>query len=112
MKTRRLGLQLLFICLLAFGAVAGTLVADNEPQLGLDLQGGFSVVLEAKGKTSDSNVEEAKNIIARRVDSLGVGEPDITRQGKTVIVQLPGVKDRKKAQEVVGQTAKLEFRPV
>jgi preprotein translocase subunit SecD len=112
MKTRRLGLQLLFAVLLALASVVGTLVADNEPQLGLDLQGGFSVVLQAKGNPSDSNVEEAKDIIARRVDSLGVGEPDITRQGKTVIVQLPGVKDRKKAQEVVGQTAKLEFRPV
>jgi preprotein translocase subunit SecD len=112
MKTRRLGLQLLFIVLLAFGSVAATLVADNEPQLGLDLQGGFSVVLEARGNPPEQSVEEAKDIIARRVDSLGVGEPDITRQGKTVIVQLPGVKDRKKAQEVVGQTAKLEFRPV
>jgi len=112
MKTRRLGLQLLFIVLLAFGSVVATLVADNEPQLGLDLQGGFSVVLEARGNPPDQSVEEAKDIIARRVDSLGVGEPDITRQGKTVIVQLPGVKDRKKAQEVVGQTAKLEFRPV
>ncbi|HEY4375978.1 MAG TPA: SecD/SecF family protein translocase subunit, partial [Acidimicrobiales bacterium] len=43
---------------------------------------------------------------------LGVAEPDITRQGRTVVVQLPGVKDRTKAEKLVGTTAKLEFRPV
>ena len=93
-----------------------TLASGNTPQLGLDLQGGFSVVLQAKnvnGKApSDENVEKAKEIIRQRVDGLGVAEPEITRQGDTVIVELPGVKNRTKAQSLVGCTAKLEFRPV
>lgn len=107
---------LLLIVFLSLGAVVLSVVVGNTPQLGLDLQGGFSVVLQAKpvnGKVpSDESVEKAKDIIAQRVDGLGVAEPDITRQGKTVIVQLPGVKNRKKAQSLVGCTAKLEFRPV
>ena len=84
--------------------------------LGLDLQGGFSVVLQAKevnGRMpSEEAVEKAKDIIRQRVDGLGVAEPDITRQGRTVVVQLPGVKNRAQAESVVGCTAKLEFRPL
>jgi preprotein translocase subunit SecD len=41
-----------------------------------------------------------------------VAEPDITRQGDTVLVQLPGVQDQDRALELVGQTAELRFRPV
>ena len=85
-------------------------------KLGLDLQGGFSVVLQAREVNgelpSEESVEKAKDIIRQRVDGLGVAEPEIVRQGRTVIVQLPGVTDRAKAEQVVGCTAKLEFRPV
>jgi preprotein translocase subunit SecD len=43
---------------------------------------------------------------------LGVAEPGITRQGDNIVVQLPGVKNRDRALELVGQTAELRFRPV
>ena len=43
---------------------------------------------------------------------MGVGEPEITRQGNAIVVSLPGVKDQNKALETVGQTAELRFRPV
>ncbi|MGI9624624.1 MAG: protein translocase subunit SecD, partial [Acidimicrobiales bacterium] len=56
----------------------------------------------------DTSVE----IIRNRVDGLGVAEPDITRQGDRIVVQLPGVEDQRRALEVVGQTAELRFRPV
>ena len=116
MKRSRLLLSIVLIVLVALGGVAWTIATSTKPQLGLDLQGGFSVVLQAKnidGKAPPSdNVEKAKDIISQRVDGLGVAEPDITRQGRTVIVQLPGVKNRKKAESLVGCTARLEFRPV
>ena len=51
-------------------------------------------------------------IIRDRVDALGVAEPEITRQGDAIVVQLPGVKNRDRALELVGQTAELRFRPV
>jgi len=113
---RSIATPLLLIVVASLGSVIATIAADNKPQLGLDLQGGFSVVLQAKkvdGKLPpDESVEKAKDIIRQRVDGLGVAEPDITRQGKRVIIQLPGVKDRARAEKLVGCTAKLELRPV
>ncbi|MGH9164975.1 MAG: protein translocase subunit SecD, partial [Acidimicrobiales bacterium] len=82
------------------------------PQLGLDLQGGASVVLRPKGKVSGGVLNQSIEIIRNRVDALGVAEPDISRQGTNIIVQLPGVKDQKRALSIVGQTAELRFRPV
>ena len=116
MNNRNLWLSMWAMLVLSFGGATLALVTGNSPVLGLDLQGGFSVVLQAKevdGRLpSEESVEKAKDIIRQRVDGLGVAEPDITRQGRTVIVQLPGVKNRAQAESVVGCTAKLEFRPL
>lgn len=113
---RRLLVPLILISVLAALSVIIPPVTGSKPMLGLDLQGGFSVVLQAKpvkGELpSEEGVERAKEIIRQRVDGLGVAEPDITRQGRTVVVQLPGVTDRAKAESVIGCTARLEFRPV
>ncbi|MGI8686265.1 MAG: preprotein translocase subunit SecD, partial [Acidimicrobiales bacterium] len=98
--------------LIALAAVVGTLVAGNSPQLGLDLQGGASVVLRPQKEVSSGSLDQAIEIIRNRVDGLGVAEPDISRQGSNIIVQLPGVKDQERALEIVGQTAELRFRPV
>ncbi|HYI60854.1 MAG TPA: protein translocase subunit SecD [Acidimicrobiales bacterium] len=111
MRNRGLGALAL---VLGLAALSLTVVAANRstPQLGLDLQGGFSVVLTAKGDPADDTIDQAMEIIRQRIDGLGVAEPEVTRQGDNVVVELPGVKDRARAQEVVGTTAKLEFRPV
>jgi len=86
----------------------------TTPQLGLDLQGGISVVLAPKQgvKVESGTLGQAVNIIRNRVDSLGVAEPEISRQGNNIIIDLPGVKDRDKALRIVGQTAELRFRGV
>lgn len=116
MTRRSLLTPLIFMVILSIVAVGASVASNTKPTLGLDLQGGFSVVLQAKevnGRLpSEESVEKAKDIIRQRVDGLGVAEPDITRQGRTVIVQLPGVKNREKAEDLVGCTARLEFRPV
>ena len=110
---RRNGLfSLIFIVLLAGAAFGGTLAAGNEPLLGLDLQGGVSVVLEPTEESDSDAISQAIEIIRQRVDGLGVAEPEISRQGDAIVVQLPGVKDRDRALELVGQTAELRFRPV
>ena len=98
---------------LIVGAFVATLLSDNRPILGLDLQGGISVVLAPVGKVrSEASLNKAVDIIRNRVDALGVAEPEISRQGHTVIIDLPGVKDRDKARRLVGKTAELRFRPV
>ena len=103
---------LIVIVVVAIGALAATFAAGNEPELGLDLQGGASVVLQPPPGTESGTVDQAIEIIRNRVDALGVAEPDITRQGNAVVVELPGVKDQERAVEVVGATAELRFRPV
>ena len=110
---RRNGLSsLIFIVVLAVAGLAGTAVSGNEPLLGLDLQGGVSVVLQPTEDTNDESLGQAIEIIRQRVDGIGVAEPEIARQGDAIVVQLPGVKDRERALELVGQTAELRFRPV
>jgi preprotein translocase subunit SecD len=103
---------LIVILLLAGGGLAATVASGTTPHLGLDLQGGASVVLQPKEKVKAGALDQAIEIIRSRVDALGVSEPDISRQGNSIIVQLPGVKNQKRALEIVGQTAQLLFRPV
>ena len=110
---RRNGLlSLIIIVVLAVAGLAWTFAADNDPLLGLDLQGGVSVVLEPTEDADDDAMDQAVEIIRQRVDGLGVAEPEITRQGDAIVIQLPGIDDREQALELVGQTAELRFRPV
>jgi len=93
-------------------AVTGAILAGWGPLLGLDLRGGVAVVLEPTEPADADTLDQAIEIIRNRVDAIGVAEPDITRQGQNIVVQLPGVDDSQRALELVGQTAELRFRPV
>ncbi|HSK24451.1 MAG TPA: protein translocase subunit SecD [Egicoccus sp.] len=99
--------------------LAGTYLGlGNRPNLGLDLQGGISAVYTAELEGDepeggiDDILDQTVEVIRARVDSLGVAEPDISRAGNDIIVQLPGVSDDERADEIIGTTAQLEFRPV
>ena len=111
---RRLVIRLIFSLLVVAVPLAAVVATGTNPQLGLDLQGGISVVLAPKqgAKVEEGTLAQAVNIIRNRIDSLGVAEPDINRQGNNIIIDLPGVKDRDKALNIVGQTAELRFRGV
>src|ERR1700693_736123 len=109
---RRLRTYLVASIVIVIGAVAATVLSGNAPVLGLDLQGGISVTYAPVGKFKSSSLDETLNIINNRVNTFGVAEPDISRQGNDIIVELPGVKDRAKALRLVGRTAQLRFRPV
>ena len=107
--------QLVYVIGIVVVAVAGavyTVVSGNEPLLGLDLQGGASVVLEPSREAEPEELEVAVEIIRNRVDGLGVAEPEISTQGGNILVQLPGVNEQQRALDLVGQTAELRFRPV
>ncbi len=103
---------LVFIVLVAGFSLGAVLVSDTSPQLGLDLQGGVSVVLQPTKDATDDALSQTIEIIRSRVDALGVAEPEIARQGSSIVVQLPGVKNQQRALELVGDTAELRFRPV
>ena len=104
--------SLVAIVLVAAAALLYTLVAGNKPLLGLDLQGGVSVVLKPVQEVDNETIDQAITIIRQRIDAIGVAEPEITRQGNNILIQIPGVKDKERALELVGQTAELQFRPV
>jgi preprotein translocase subunit SecD len=109
----------LVVVLLVVVAAASVLLAGVRPILGLDLQGGISAVYQPvlpEGteipEDFEQIIDEAIEIIRSRVDSLGVAEPDISRSGTDIIVQLPGATDAERLRELIGRTAQLRFRPV
>jgi preprotein translocase subunit SecD len=97
---------------LAFGSLATVLGLGYGPVLGLDLQGGASVTLQAVGEIRPGALDVAERVVRDRVDSLGVAEPEIVRQDDAIVVNLPGVTDQDRALALIGRTAELRFRPV
>ena len=90
------------------------IVKENYPDLSYSEQGSY-ILCElpetAFKKVETTSVEQAIEVIRNRIDQLGVTEPTIHRQGENeIIIQLPGVKDPKKALEIIGKTAQLEFK--
>ena len=102
----------LLTVLISFSAFFAVLFLNYKPVLGLDLQGGVSVVYAPAHPVSQATLDETISIISNRVNGLGVAEPNISSQGHNIVVQLPGVKNPQEALKVVGQTATLNFRPV
>ena len=88
-------------------------------KLGLDLQGGMHVVLQADltpfktQKDKEDAISRVLEIVRNRIDQFGVSEPSVNRQGNDrVVVQLPGVKDPKQALAIIQTGGKLEFKLV
>ncbi|MBC7595101.1 MAG: protein translocase subunit SecD [Kineosporiaceae bacterium] len=84
-----------------------------QPKLGLDLQGGTRITLEAKdasGNPAATKLAEARDIIDARVNGTGITEAEVTTQGgNQVIIEIPGKQEQGIADKV-GRTAQLRFR--
>ncbi len=111
MRRRLLG-SLIAILVVAFGGLLITVAVDNTPALGLDLQGGISVTQQPVGEYDPAALDLAVERIRERVDSLGVAEPEIIRQGDAIVVNLPGVKNQQEAIGLVQVTGQVYLRPV
>jgi SecD/SecF fusion protein len=110
-RRRNLAILLLVGVLLA-GAVAA--IFAQSTKLGLDLKGGVELVYEArpaaKEKVTSDAINRAIEIMRKRVDSLGVAEPEIQQSGEQQItVALPDVSNAKEAADQVGTTAQMFF---
>lgn len=123
----RLWVRLLFVLILLVAAIqivfAPIRIVRGTPEyqgftvrvnLGLDLQGGSYLVLEAQDtqtlRATPETVDAAMRVIENRIDQLGVVEPTVQRQGsRRIIVELPGIQDPERAIELIGKTALLEF---
>ncbi|MDD5019017.1 MAG: protein translocase subunit SecD [Candidatus Omnitrophica bacterium] len=114
--------SLLYRGLLIAGVIlAAVLLAfplNKRINLGLDLQGGMYLILRVdtsllSEKAKEDAVERALEIIRNRIDEFGVREPVVQIQGADqIVIQLPGMTDRKRALELIGRTALLEFKLV
>jgi preprotein translocase subunit SecD len=104
---------------IVMGIVALIMVFSNTwtPKLGLDLSGGTSITLTAtnttgSGSINSDSLEQARTIIEQRVNSLGVGEAEVTTSGgNQVVVSVPNVQGNELV-DMVGTTAQLGFRRV
>ncbi len=107
------------------GALAGILVVlyalmfftgdSSTPKLGLDLEGGTQVTLQAQTTDnkppSSAALDQARQIIERRVNGLGVAEAEVVTQSPDrIVISVPGANGD--AAKSVGQTAQLRLRPV
>lgn len=83
-------------------------------RLGLDLQGGSHLVYQADLSGVDDPGDAmlgVVDILQKRIDAFGVTEPTIQRQGADrILIQLPGVEDIDQAKQLIGATARLDFR--
>ncbi len=83
---------------------------------GLDLQGGMHLALEvddSKGVIADKSkaIDNALKVVRNRIDEFGVSEPVVQKAGNDrIIVELPGIDDPRRAQDVVQKSAFLEFQ--
>jgi preprotein translocase subunit SecD len=86
--------------------------------LGLDLEGGLRVTLEAESTgdepVTEDQVETARNIIERRVAGIGVSEPQVRTEtggdgSRRIVVEVPGVSDEDQVRRLVGSTGQLQF---
>lgn len=83
---------------------------------GLDLQGGMHLALEvdeSKGRVADKSeaLDRALKVVRTRIDQFGVSEPVVQKSGNDrIIVELPGIDDPERAQEVVQKSAFLQFQ--
>ncbi len=120
---------IIFIILLTI--FAGSIVWPNEPgflskntkmHLGLDLQGGVQITYKAdlsniEKDSQDEAINSLVEVINRRVNALGVTEPNIqsttfTDGNRGIIVELPGISNVNQALKVIGKTAELDFREI
>jgi len=97
-------------------ALGGVVLDRDGFRLGLDLQGGTHLVLQAdmSGVPENERAEKlqgVQNIIERRVNATGVSEPIVQTSGNDrVIVELAGIRDIEEAKNLIGKTARLDFR--
>lgn len=118
-RTRPLVTLLVFVAVI--GLLYGVMAFSNswQPRLGLDLRGGTTITLTARnldpaqgGAVDGNSLEQARTIIQNRVDSIGVGESEVSVSGTNqIVVSVPNMQ-RQELIDLVGQTAVLSFRMV
>ncbi len=124
MKTKNVLVFLLILAIVGAGiyiAFNGLKVGEftidpvsDSMKLGLDIKGGAYVILEAdtgaQGDELKGIMEQTKEVLTRRINAMGLTEPNIVLEGENRIrIELPGVQNTQEAIEAIGRTAQLQF---
>ncbi len=103
------------------------IVSPGSPEVRKEIEKEYPILAPSEGqgfvryvlidkeaqRIKDASTDQVLEIIRNRIDQFGVAEPTIHRQGENeIVVQLPGIKDPKRAVDVIGKTALLEFKIV
>ena len=116
MKSKSRRLFVFFATVIALFAIVIAFYSDIQKSmtLGLDLQGGFEIVYEVSPLTAGDSLPSMAAVarsVSKRIDLLGVNEPEISIEGNNRIrVQLAGVSDEVQARKIISSTANLTFR--
>jgi preprotein translocase subunit SecD len=102
-KPRALWISIAFILALTVGGIA-LIASGTRPVLGLDLEGGVSVILSAPEGTPPEVMDQALENIRNRIDAFGTAEPLLFVTGDTIEVQIPGL-----ARGTIEERAKTQF---
>lgn len=114
-------LVVILIATFAYTAFAGISAGGMEIpstvskiKQGLDLKGGVFVLYEADtditGTELDDIMDQTIAVFRKRIDSMGLTEPLIVREGeKRIRIELPGVENAQQALDTIGKTAQLQF---
>ena len=97
-------------------SIIGIYFSIKNLKYGLDLQGGFEVLYEVNSIDSSSVTNDMVNstykIINKRINALGVSEPEIAIEGNNIRVTMAGVNNIEEARKTISTTAALTFRTV
>jgi len=109
---RRNSIVMLLVAGLLIGSAA--MIVTKKTRLGLDLKGGVQLIYKGKptaqAKVNSESLNRAIEIMRKRVDQLGVAQPEIQLSGpEEITVALPAVTDTHRAEQEVGKTAQLIF---
>ncbi|MCI5772969.1 MAG: protein translocase subunit SecD, partial [Erysipelotrichaceae bacterium] len=114
-RNKRLGVFFITIAVFAALILSSYRSIGNNLSLGLDLQGGFEILyqVEPLNEGEELDMVAVSESISKRIDVLGVSEPQIIIEGNDRIrVQLAGITNQEEARELLSTTANLSFRDV
>jgi preprotein translocase subunit SecD len=111
-KPAALWASLIATLVVALGLLGLNIGAGNTPVLGLDLQGGVSVILAPTESATGDDLLVVRDLIRDELESLGIAEPDVRVEGTNIVVDLPGVRDQREALAAVDVAGIVTLRPV
>lgn len=116
-STASLSPKRLWASIILFVGVVGGLLTysvstGNTPVLGLDLQGGLSVIYATEEPAEHDQLIIVRDLMRGQLEDFGIAEPDVRVEGENIIVDLPGVDDQDSAFDALQVSGIVTLRPV